>query len=496
MGYVLDDCGCPAGRGHHHPRIFTPPLRELTPETTDGFKVIELAKLLGLTLMPWQRWFLIHALEKNLDGTFRFRTILLLVARQNGKTTVVTLLILFWLVLQKRRLVVTTAQKLSLAEETWDSVIETIENHIELQGLLRGEPSRAFGKKKATLTDGQICEPAVRSKGGTRGKTIHNFTADELREDTTWEGWAALSKATMAVWDAIGLVMSNAGDLSSVVLAHLRSTAILDIEEGRQDGTIGLFDWSADEKADPGDVEAQRQANPAYGYTITPIAIQDSYDNDPLPVYRTEVLCQWVDRIDAAIDVTGWDAGSDPRGSVKEAFKQKRLHAAIEANADGTRVSLVVGARDAHSERKRTRVQLIKSWVGPDAIDQAEAEAPTLIRTLRPLTLSWYPTGPGAVLRGCVEAVKSAKLVQVTGASVSEVCMSLSRQVTAGNVVHSGEPLFHTQAVDARRVNTGDGWKLERREESVEALYAVAAVVQQVRIQPEPSFQGTFPAAT
>ena len=39
-------------------------------------------------LHPWQRWLLIHALELNPDRTFRFRTVIVEVARQNGKTTI------------------------------------------------------------------------------------------------------------------------------------------------------------------------------------------------------------------------------------------------------------------------------------------------------------------------------------------------------------------------------------------------------------------------
>lgn len=76
-------------RGAEAPRIFTPPLRELTPETTLGFEVIGFASdVLGMELLPWQKWLLIHALE-TIDAPdgwrLRFRTVVVLVARQNGK---------------------------------------------------------------------------------------------------------------------------------------------------------------------------------------------------------------------------------------------------------------------------------------------------------------------------------------------------------------------------------------------------------------------------
>lgn len=77
-------------KGVTEPRVFTPPLRELTPETTLGFACVEYARtILKKTLYPWQEWALIHSLEiiGDLDGEwrFRFRTVLFLISRQNGK---------------------------------------------------------------------------------------------------------------------------------------------------------------------------------------------------------------------------------------------------------------------------------------------------------------------------------------------------------------------------------------------------------------------------
>src|SRR5664279_1402487 len=79
--------------GQATPRIYTPPLRRLEPRTavtekrTLGYYVIDFAAgVLDIELMPWQKFAFIHGLELLPDGTFRFRTVLLLVARQNGKS--------------------------------------------------------------------------------------------------------------------------------------------------------------------------------------------------------------------------------------------------------------------------------------------------------------------------------------------------------------------------------------------------------------------------
>src|SRR5690606_33992949 len=117
-------------RGSETPRIFTPPLRELTPETSLGFAAVEFAQdVCGIDLFPWQRWLLIHALEldpalttstldsrRHLDPIFRFRKIIVLVARQNGKSTLSQVLSLFFLYVLRTNLVLGTAQDLDTAE--------------------------------------------------------------------------------------------------------------------------------------------------------------------------------------------------------------------------------------------------------------------------------------------------------------------------------------------------------------------------------------------
>ena len=55
-------------QGSETPRLFTSPARPLTPDTTRGYEAIDFAEqVLGLALMPWQRWLLLHGLELNVE---------------------------------------------------------------------------------------------------------------------------------------------------------------------------------------------------------------------------------------------------------------------------------------------------------------------------------------------------------------------------------------------------------------------------------------------
>ncbi|MDN5919556.1 MAG: hypothetical protein L0I76_31395, partial [Pseudonocardia sp.] len=83
--------------GSTTPRLGTPPLVDgppgpcgcgcaLTPASSLGFEAEAFAiQVLSIALLPWQRHWLIHALELRPDGGYRFRTVLTLVGRQNGK---------------------------------------------------------------------------------------------------------------------------------------------------------------------------------------------------------------------------------------------------------------------------------------------------------------------------------------------------------------------------------------------------------------------------
>ena len=80
------------------PRLWTPPLRRLDRRTSKGWDVIDFARIvLGIRLYPWQQWLLVHALELDPDGSYRFSKVIVEVARQNGKTTLVTVLEAYWL---------------------------------------------------------------------------------------------------------------------------------------------------------------------------------------------------------------------------------------------------------------------------------------------------------------------------------------------------------------------------------------------------------------
>ena len=71
--------------GRTTPRLWTPPQRKLTRATSHGYSVCDFADAIGEPLLPWQKWLAVHSMEVEAAGFYRFRVVLVLVARQSGK---------------------------------------------------------------------------------------------------------------------------------------------------------------------------------------------------------------------------------------------------------------------------------------------------------------------------------------------------------------------------------------------------------------------------
>jgi hypothetical protein len=309
--------------GSTTPRLWTRPLVTgppgpcgcgcaLAPESSKGFSVLDFAEdPLRVSLFPWQRWLFIHALELRRDGRFRYRTVLILVARQGGKTTWVEIKNLWKMYVLRVPLIISTAQNLDISEESWDKAVEIAESIPDLSAEIK-HVDRTNGKKSLRLANGSRWKIAAASRRGGRGLAGDDIDLDELREHHTWDAWGAVTKTTMARRNAQVFAYSNAGDDKSLVLNELqdRGRAVV-ANPLLGDSSFGHFEWSAPDEVKctcirPDglhtvgcrlrDRSAMAAANPSVGYDggVTVEALDSALDVDPEPVFRTECLCQRV----------------------------------------------------------------------------------------------------------------------------------------------------------------------------------------------------------
>ncbi|MDG4821273.1 hypothetical protein O7635_05325 [Asanoa sp. WMMD1127] len=198
-------------RGRTEPRIATPPLVSgapgpcgcgcaLTPETSYGFAADTFAReILLAPLDPWERYVAIHGGELLPDGSPRFATVLVLVARQNGKTHLLVVLTLFWLFIERIELILGTSTKLDYAKESWLKAAKLARRIPELAAEIpsRGGIRKTNGEQEMVVSaEGDADDPdAVRYKiaasnnEGGRSLSVGRLILDELREHTDYSAW-------------------------------------------------------------------------------------------------------------------------------------------------------------------------------------------------------------------------------------------------------------------------------------------------------------------
>lgn len=343
--------------GSTRPRIFTRPLVtgnpgpcgcgcSLRPVVTDdgtprgawvrgtswGFSAIEFAEqVIGMKLHPWQRWLFVHALEcRQRSVMLRYRFVLVLIARQNGKTSIVEVKNLWKLYVMQVPLVIATAQNLDVAEESWDKAVEIIEGTPELAAELDAVV-KVNGKKSFKLRGGQRWKVQAANRRGGRGLSAEDVNLDELREHQKWDAWGAVTKTTTARDDAQIWSFSNAGDDASVVLNDQQAKGRAAAENpDRADPAVGHFEWSAPDETrctcgrTSGTPhydhclllsrEVQAQANPSAGLPFgIPWDVLRTYaQSDRDEIYLTEHLCVRVaDLSGKSIDPGVWRARGD-----------------------------------------------------------------------------------------------------------------------------------------------------------------------------------------
>lgn len=494
--------------GSTTPRLWTPPLRELTPETSFGFELIEFAdRVVGEPFDPWQEWLAVHVGELLPDGRPRFRIVLILISRQNGKTHFAKVLSLWWLFVDlpgRRRgkpTVLGTSSKLDYAREAWSAAVDSARDQAEMSSEVpRNGVRESNGEQTLSTVHRTRYKIAAANSDAGRSLTVDRLLLDELRQHHDWTAWNAAEPTTNSIADAQIVALSNQGDDRAVVLDSLRSSALSFIDTGDGDQRLGVFEWSSPDGADPTDVAALAQANPALGRRIEVDSLlgaairAKTAGGDQLAGFRIEYMCQKVPILNPAIDATSWEQCLVP-GNLEEA--RGRVALCVDVSLDQQHATLVAAAVLPVDEKgvERIRVEVVKAWSGPSCTRELRRDLPGLVRKIRPRAVGWWPAGPAAAVAAALADRKRSRLAwPPPGVRVEEMrqeqtaaAMGFSEMVRAEEIVHSADPLLDAHVTGAERLPRGDAWTFTRRGGAhVDGAYAAAGAVHLARTLPAP----------
>lgn len=471
--------------GSTEPRIATPPGRALVDRAASyGYELIEFAELIGIDLDPWERLAAIRLGELRADGTPRWRTVLIIVARQNGKTTLARVWILWCLFWSRLGTVLGLNSDRGYARIQWEIAVALAQEH--LAGEI-ADVRKTLNQEALITTHGTDYRIGAVNRRAGRSLTIAYLLADELREHLNWDAWTAAKNAMNAVRGAQILAITNMGDASSAVLNALRESALLDLEDGTDESDICLLEWSAEPGAEIDDVEALAAANPNLGRRVDTRSllaearrIKRSGDAEQIIKFRTEVLCQYVPLLDPAIDPEQWTTAA---GEIPDlAAHRDRVACCLDVSLDGLHASLIAAAKIDGV----TYVDPVATWEGADAVRRMAAELPDIVRRVRPRAVGYWPNGPAAAVVADLEqpAARWPRRVDLVAlrAEQTAACMALPALIKTGELTHGDDPLINAHIGNTQRLRRGDGWVFQRQGAApIDAAYALAGAVHLAR---------------
>ncbi|AOE44355.1 terminase [Gordonia phage Ghobes] len=469
--------------GAEVPRVFTPPLQELTPETTAGFACVAfLEETLGWKLLPYQRWLYLHALEY-LPGTknYRYNTLLLLVARQNGKTKWLLGLTLWRLYRDGAKLCLTSAQLLDYAEGTLrEGVQEVTRSRVLNRDFVKYYETN--GKHKLRLSNDREWRAVAANRKGGRSLSADVAVLDELREHTNYDSWNALTPTTTAVHNSLVVAVSNAGDQSSVVLNNLQDQALARLgRHDTADTSTFYAEYSLPEDADYEDRDLWHLANPALGWLFDLRKLEGFYESKPPEGFKTEHLCMRVPSLQAGVfDYEKWrklrnpearpQDGAEVHYAVDVSWDRKRAHVVVVVPTDDGRLLTEVVA-------SRAGTKWVKNWfkerledpdnpfTGRFAVQSKGAPSATLYDELSALRVDPDDEDSDPLF----------DVVRWEGPELAKSAGVLADYLDEEALVHRDQPVLNEAFRCVQSKVSGDAWYLDRRKSNGDASPALAA---------------------
>ena len=397
-------------------------------------------------------------------------------ARQQGKSTWMAWQILWRIFGLEQKLQVHTAHKLTTSAEIFFKVGQMIEDSPILQANFAKKYESKGSQEIRFLNGARYLIRAGNSaaRGIAAPDVIH---IDELREFTDEEIWSSMRFTQMSNKNPQAIVYSNAGHAQSVLLLKLRERGLAAAQGS--DDSIGWFEWSAEQSMPINDLDGWYQANPSLGWTIHEDNIRDSL-SDREDIFRTEVLCQFVDMINPVIIPSEWAKCKDE--SVK-LDSSKDTWMAIDLSPDRQHAALVAAQR---LDGERFMVSLLQTWYNPINLDDK-----LLANDIAPWVRK-YPVATVAFSKSTAAAVAARLLPagipvhEISGIEYQQSCDEFVSAISANRLIHKGQEELDKQVLSAVKLQRGDGgWVMGRLKSGIVCGGVAAAMVSHFATQAE-----------
>ena len=454
-------------RGAVEPRLHSPYLKGKS-KVDD---VIELAEMIKMPLLPWQKFVLTDMLKVDSKGMWIRKTNLLLVARQNGKTHLTRMVILAHLLKWDSKNIIIASSNRAMALDTFRQVASVLENNLQLMELVKAI-RYANGTESIEMKDGRRLDVVAATRDGSRGRTADALFLDEVREWTE-EAYRAAMPVTRARPNAHTFLTSNAGDAYSTVLNNLRERAL-----DYPPKSFGFYEYSAPQYCKVTDQSGWALANPALGHMVTLEALEESVATSPIENTRTELLCQWIDSLSSP-----WPHGilEETSDSTLEMPPGAYTVFAFDVSPSRRNASLVAGQLLPDG---RIGIGILQTWSSQVAVDDlkiaADVKGWSDIYRPRLVCFDKYATQSIAD-----RLQQSGVMVEdVSGQQFYQACGDLLTGLVTHKVVHNGQAELIQQMNNCAAKVNDSAWRIIKRKSAgdISAPIGLAMVVSKLML--------------
>lgn len=437
-------------------------------------QVEKVAAALGTPLLPWQRFFIRVATEKNPDGSYRYRNVVLTVPRQSGKTTVVRALYATRALINKGRKSFVFAQTGKDSRERLFELAEQL-THSPIGKQIKVRRA-ADSPNILFLPTGSKIQSFPPTAESTHGYNFSDAFLDEIFafDDATGSSLlGAIVPAMQTHKDRQIIFVSTKGTPNSTFLNGW-------ITKGReavsaQDADIAYFEWALADGLDAFSPENWDFHPGLQGGLITKADIQSATGMGKGEFTRAFMNRQ-TETLESVLDLAKWNA---LKGTLTVP-QRSQVSIAYEVSYDRQRAAIVAAWKDGRT----TQVKVIQTGAGtawlPDALEQLAASRPLAIgadkyaqnNVIADQLLADNPELPLKLLKP--EDIKTGSV-------------SFKARIEDGTIRHDGHLALRTAISSAQSRPMGEGWVFSHKSEP-ELVAAVVAcrLIDETKAETQP----------
>jgi phage terminase large subunit-like protein len=444
---------------------------------TDGDKIINISQALWrlpekndeiLTLTEWQKWLIRAVLERYPDdyfdpakaGRLRYKQVVISMPRKNGKSLLGALFALYGMLLHEPAPeVVSVAASADQAK----IVYRRLKHQVDSSELLGHFFTRSTEHRGLYTKDEQGIYKVVAANAATvQGLHPSLVIFDELhvaKEDV----WTAMALGSATRPDGLTIGITTAGDDTSELLKNLYDRGARAVEGQEDLERFGFFCWEAPKGCKLDDEEAVRSANPQLASGILSWeAVKNELATMPEPDARRYRLNQFVSSMNAWIPVGAWQSLPDGRPLNPEVF-------AIERTSGWEFCSIVTAEL---REDGKIATELVASFTNTN-IDEVVNACSVLAKYGKPFIMD------GAVMQDLGLSLKQKGMrVQIT--SIKDLIHASNNaysRIMKKELIHPKDEIVSMQMQRAVRKNSGDSWRIARKDSGTDIDAAIATVL-------------------